>query len=39
VFEGIADVKYVEFAASGHLPNLEEPKKFNQEINSFLRSF
>lgn len=39
LLEGIADVKYVEFAASGHLPNLEEPKKFNQEINSFLRSF
>lgn len=39
LLEQIPNVKYIEFTESGHLPNLEESEKFNQEINSFLRSF
>lgn len=39
LLDHIPNVTYVEFMDSGHLPNLEEPEKFNLEINSFLRSF
>lgn len=35
----IPQVKYLEFMESGHLPNLEEPERFNFEINQFLQSF
>lgn len=35
LLEGIADVKYVEFAASGHLPNLEEPKNSTRKSTLF----
>jgi pimeloyl-ACP methyl ester carboxylesterase len=39
VLDHIPNVKYIEFIESGHLPNLEEPEKFNLEIDTFLRSF
>jgi len=34
----IPDVKYVEFPDCGHLPNLENPTRFNGEIRNFLIS-
>lgn len=39
LLEHITHAKYVECIESGHLPNLEEPEKFNREVNSFLNSF
>lgn len=38
LIENIPDVRYMEFEESGHLPNLEEPEKFNTVLNDFLRS-
>jgi len=34
----IPDVKHVEFHENGHLPNLENPTRFNGEIRNFLIS-
>lgn len=36
LIENIPDVRFVEFEESGHLPNLEEPEKFNRVLNDFL---
>jgi pimeloyl-ACP methyl ester carboxylesterase len=38
LIENIPDVRYMEFEESGHLPNLEEPEKFNAVLNDFLRN-
>src|SRR5690606_17763198 len=34
----IPDVKHIEFPENGHLPNLENPTRFNGEIRNFLIS-
>ena len=34
----IPDVRYVEFPECGHLPNLENPSRFNGELKNFLIS-
>src|SRR5690606_285935 len=36
LIENIPDVRFLEFEESGHLPNLEEPEKFNRVLNEFL---
>lgn len=36
LIEHIPDVRYMEFEESAHLPNLEEPEKFNRVLNDFL---
>ncbi|MNE04436.1 AB hydrolase superfamily protein YdjP [compost metagenome] len=38
LIENIPDVRFMEFEESGHLPNLEEPEKFNRVLNEFLAS-
>jgi pimeloyl-ACP methyl ester carboxylesterase len=36
--EGISDVRLVELAGCGHLPPLEQPERWAEEVVGFLRS-
>lgn len=38
MLQEIPDVRYVEIAECGHLPNLENPSRFNGELKNFLIS-
>lgn len=33
----LPDATYLEIPECGHLPNLEDPERFNQEMNAFIR--